>query len=54
MSKTKNDPSRFIRRADISPGAPAKLSGAHLKKNAERANRIVKKIIPMKREFIEL
>lgn len=54
MAKIKNDRSQYIRRADISPGAPAKLSGGHLKPNAKRAKRIVEELTPMKRAFIEL
>ncbi len=54
MAKIKNDQSQYTRRADISAGAPAKLSGEHLKSNAKRAKRIAEKLAPMKRAFIEL
>lgn len=54
MSKIKNDRSQYTSRAEISSGAPKKLSGDHLKPDAKRAKRILKKLTPMKRTFIEL
>lgn len=54
MAKIKNDQSQYTRRADISSGALAKLSGGHLKPDAKRAERLAEKLTPMKRTFIEV
>jgi hypothetical protein len=53
-AKIKNDRFQYTRRADLSSGAPAKLSGHHLKPNAKRAERVAKQLTPMQRVFIEL
>jgi hypothetical protein len=54
MAKIKNDRSRYVKRSEVSPGSPRKLSNAHLKPNAKRAERVVERLAPLRRAFIEL
>jgi len=53
-TKIKNDRGRYTKRADISPGAPSKLSGSHLKADAKRAKLTLEKLRPLNRAFIYL
>ena len=53
MAKIKNDRSQYVRRSDVSAGAPAKLSGRHRTPNEQRAKTLVEKLGTLKNAFID-
>ena len=54
MRKAGNDPERYVRRSDLSPGAPGKLGFSHRRGDAARAKRITDAMTSADPSYIDL
>lgn len=53
MRKATNDPRNYVRRADLSPGAPKKIGSAHRRADADRERRIVEAMTSLEPGYVE-
>ncbi len=54
MRKAANDPKKYVRRADLSPGAAKKIGSAHRWANPDRERRILEAMTSLEPGYIEV
>ena len=54
MRKATNDPKNYVKRADLSPGAPKKISSAHRRADPDRERRILEAMTSLEPGYIEI